>query len=432
MASTETTHDDLAKRLEELQETDHFDPPEAFVAEAMDTDDSLWKEAEKDPVAWWGEQAKDLHWFSEWDTVLDDSDPPYYTWFDGGTINASYNCLDRHVENGLGDRVAIHWRGEEGEERDITYGWLLDQVQRFANVLKDNGVAVGRRRRDLHADDPRGHRRDARVRPHRRAAQRRLRRLLARVGPRADGDLGGQGARHRRRRAAQGQDRADQARGRRRHGRRRLDREDLRGRVDRRRLRDAGGPRRLVARGDGGREPRVRGRAARCRAPAVHPVLVRLDEQAEGHPAHDRRLPDRRRLDDEARLRPQARDGRVLVRGRRRLDHRALLHRLRPAAQRPDPGHVRGAAGLPVQGPPLEARERPRRHDLLLRADRDPVVHEVGRRAAGQARPLVAAAPGDGRRADQPEGLALVPARSSASGRRRSSTPGGRPRPATS
>ena len=126
MASTETTHDDLAKRLEELQETDHFDPPEAFVAEAMDTDDSLWKEAEKDPVAWWAEQAKDLHWFSEWDTVLDESDPPFYTWFDGGTINASYNCLDRHVENGLGDRVAIHWRGEEGEERDITYGWLLD------------------------------------------------------------------------------------------------------------------------------------------------------------------------------------------------------------------------------------------------------------------------------------------------------------------
>ena len=75
--------------------------------------------------------------------MLDESDPPYYTWFDGGTINASYNCLDRHVENGLGDRVAIHWRGEEGEEREITYAWLLDQVQRFANVLKDNGVESG-------------------------------------------------------------------------------------------------------------------------------------------------------------------------------------------------------------------------------------------------------------------------------------------------
>ncbi len=143
MASTETTHDDLARRLEELGETDHFDPPKSFVAQAMDTGDSLWKEAAKDPVAWWADQAKDLHWFSEWDTVLDDSNAPFYTWFDGGTINASYNCLDRHVDNGLGERVAIHWRGEEGEERDVTYGWLHEQVQRFANVLKDSGVQAG-------------------------------------------------------------------------------------------------------------------------------------------------------------------------------------------------------------------------------------------------------------------------------------------------
>jgi acetyl-CoA synthetase len=143
MASTDTTHDDLARRLEELLETERFDPPEGFVAQAMDTDDSPWKEAAKDPVAWWAEQARELHWFSGWDTVLDDSDKPFYKWFTGGTLNASYNCLDRHVENGLADRVAIHWRGEEGEERDITYGWLHEQVQRFANVLKDNGVAKG-------------------------------------------------------------------------------------------------------------------------------------------------------------------------------------------------------------------------------------------------------------------------------------------------
>jgi acetyl-CoA synthetase len=143
MASTDTTHDDLARRLEELLETERFDPPESFVADAMDTGDSVWKEAAKDPVGWWAEQASELHWFSEWDTALDDSDKPFYKWFTGGTLNASYNCLDRHVENGLGDRVAIHWRGEEGEERDITYGWLHEQVQRFANVLKDNGVAKG-------------------------------------------------------------------------------------------------------------------------------------------------------------------------------------------------------------------------------------------------------------------------------------------------
>jgi acetyl-CoA synthetase len=143
MASTETTHDDLARRLEELQETERFDPPEEFVANALDTDDSFWKEAEQDPTGWWAKQAEELHWFKPWDSVLDDSDPPFHTWFAGGKINASYNCLDRHVENGLGDRVAIHWRGEEGEERDVTYAWLLEQVQRFANVLKDNGVQAG-------------------------------------------------------------------------------------------------------------------------------------------------------------------------------------------------------------------------------------------------------------------------------------------------
>ena len=57
--------------------------------------------------------------------MLDDANPPFYKWFAGGTLNASYNCLDRHVEAGLGDRVAFHWRGEEGEERDITYAELL-------------------------------------------------------------------------------------------------------------------------------------------------------------------------------------------------------------------------------------------------------------------------------------------------------------------
>src|SRR5215211_2421742 len=143
MASTETTHDDLARRLEELQETERFDPPEEFVANALDTDDSHWKEAERDPVAWWAEQAKDLHWFSGWDTVLDDSDPPFYKWFTAGKINASYNCLDRHVENGLGSRIAFHWRGEEGEERDVTYEELLRDVKRFANALKDHGIEKG-------------------------------------------------------------------------------------------------------------------------------------------------------------------------------------------------------------------------------------------------------------------------------------------------
>ena len=75
--------------------------------------------------------------------MLDDSNPPFYKWFTGGRLNVSYNCLDRHVLAGRGERVAFHWRGEDGQERDITYAELLAEVQRFANALKDLGVRAG-------------------------------------------------------------------------------------------------------------------------------------------------------------------------------------------------------------------------------------------------------------------------------------------------
>ena len=73
-------------------------------------------EAEADWQGWWVEQAQELHWFKHWDQVLDDSNPPFYKWFVGGKLNVSYNCLDRHVEAGRGDRVAFHWRGEDGDD----------------------------------------------------------------------------------------------------------------------------------------------------------------------------------------------------------------------------------------------------------------------------------------------------------------------------
>ena len=79
----------------------------------------------------------------EADQVLDDSNPPFYKWFVGGKLNVSYNCLDRHVEAGIGDRVAYHWHGEEGEEQDITYADLHRDVQKFANALKDLGIEKG-------------------------------------------------------------------------------------------------------------------------------------------------------------------------------------------------------------------------------------------------------------------------------------------------
>jgi acetyl-CoA synthetase len=138
-----SSHEALAQRLEELLEVESFPPPEEFARDALINDPEVYKRAAADPLAWWEEQASELDWFSEWDTTLDDSNPPFYKWFVGGTINASYNCLDRHVEAGIGDRVAFHWRGEEGEERDITYAELHRDVQRFANALKDQGIEQG-------------------------------------------------------------------------------------------------------------------------------------------------------------------------------------------------------------------------------------------------------------------------------------------------
>ena len=164
---------------EELLDQETFAPPEEFAEQAVVTDEAIYEQADADYEGFWAEQAEALHWDQKWDQVLDWSNPPFAKWFVGGKLNVAYNCVDRHVEAGNGDRVAFHWRGEEGEERDITYADLHRDVQKFANALKDLGIEQGRRRRDLPADDPRGRRGDARLRAHRRAAQRRLRRLLA-------------------------------------------------------------------------------------------------------------------------------------------------------------------------------------------------------------------------------------------------------------
>src|SRR5689334_3803026 len=143
MATQETTQAQLEQELERLLEEERFEPPEEFRSQALLNDPSVYEKANADPQAWWTEQARALHWFKEPSEILDDSDPPFYKWFADGTLNASYNCLDRHVEAGLGDRVAFHWRGEEGEERDVTYADLHRDVQKFANALKDRGIGPG-------------------------------------------------------------------------------------------------------------------------------------------------------------------------------------------------------------------------------------------------------------------------------------------------
>ncbi len=140
---TKVSAEQLERELGELLERETFDPPEDFVRDALIKDESAYEEAEKDPEGWWAKQAEALDWFEPWDTVLDESEAPFYKWFGGGKLNASYNALDRHVEAGRGERVAFHWRGEEGEERDVTYAELLRDVKRLANVLKDRGVEPG-------------------------------------------------------------------------------------------------------------------------------------------------------------------------------------------------------------------------------------------------------------------------------------------------
>ncbi|HEY7756444.1 MAG TPA: acetate--CoA ligase [Actinomycetota bacterium] len=127
-----------------LSEDRVFEPSEAFRAGAVVRDRSAYERADADHEAYWAEQAERLTWFRRWDSVMEWT-PPWVTWFAGGTLNASVNCLDRHVEAGGGDKVAYHWEGEPGEERAITYRELLEEVCRFANALKALGVERGDR-----------------------------------------------------------------------------------------------------------------------------------------------------------------------------------------------------------------------------------------------------------------------------------------------
>ena len=135
---------DLEQKLESMLELERFEPPAEFREQALWSEPKIYEEAAADPDGWWLAQAKELlDWDTEPSQGLDDSNPPFYKWFADGRLNASAQCLDRHVEAGIGDRVAYHWRGEEGEEREITYADLHRDVQRFANALKDLGVEKG-------------------------------------------------------------------------------------------------------------------------------------------------------------------------------------------------------------------------------------------------------------------------------------------------
>ncbi|MEO6858913.1 MAG: acetate--CoA ligase [Solirubrobacteraceae bacterium] len=142
-ASAPAGGESLAQQLEVMLDIETFDVPADFREHALLSDPAVYEEAESDWKGWWTKQAKTLHWFKEPTQILDDSNPPFYKWFADGKINASYNCLDRHVDAGNGERVAYHWHGESGEQRTITYADLHRDTQRLANALKDLGIQKG-------------------------------------------------------------------------------------------------------------------------------------------------------------------------------------------------------------------------------------------------------------------------------------------------
>jgi len=138
--STTATSGDALSNLS--REDRHFDPPDDLAASANVKIDA-YDEAASDRSAFWAAQAERISWAEPFTEVLDWTDPPFAKWYVGGRLNAAYNCVDRHVEEGRGDKVAFHWVGEPGDTRTLTYADLQDEVSRAANALVELGVETG-------------------------------------------------------------------------------------------------------------------------------------------------------------------------------------------------------------------------------------------------------------------------------------------------
>ncbi len=131
--------------LENLLHEDRVFPPDPAFAEQANAQADMYEQAATDRLAFWDAQAARLRWETPWSQTLDWSGAPFAKWFVGGTLNVAVNCVDRHVDAGFGDKVAIHFEGEPGDTRTITYADLKDQVCRAANALTDLGVRAGDR-----------------------------------------------------------------------------------------------------------------------------------------------------------------------------------------------------------------------------------------------------------------------------------------------
>ncbi len=393
-----------------LLEERRYPPPPEFAAQA-NAQPEIYDETFE---AFWEREGRErLTWFEPFDELYE-WEPPYAKWYLGGKLNVCYNCVDRHVEAGNGDKVAYHWEGEpDGEQRAITYADLQRDVVRFANALKKLGVRKG-----------------TPVAIYMGMVPELPVAMLActRLGAPHTVVFGGFSA-------DSLSDRVND-----------MECEVLITQDEAWRRGSTGAAEGDRRRGDG-RGARASARAS-CSAARATTVPMQDGRDHWWHELEDGESDDaascpcepmdsedllflmytsgttakpkgivhttggylvRRRDDAPLHLRPEARDRRLLVRRRHRLDHRAQLHRLRAALQRRDVGAVRGHAGLSRQGPLVGDRRALRRHDPLHGADRDPRAHEVGAGVRAAARPLVAAPARLGRRADQPGGVDLVP-----------------------
>ena len=413
-----------------LAESRTFPPDPAFAAQANATA-ALYEEAEADFEAFWAKRARErIDWSTPFKTTLE-WDLPFAKWFTGGQLNVAYNCVDRHVERGLGDKVAYHWIGEPGDTRTLTFRDLQREVSKAANALKELGVETGDRVAIYMPMIP----------------ELPIAMLAcARIGAPHTVVFGGFSA------------------------------EALSGRIN-----DCGA--KVLITADGGyrrgKEVGLKHHADEALAdtPTIEATIVvkRLGHDVHMVPGRDHwwhDIVDRQSEDcppvpvdsehmlyllytsgttakpkgilhttagyllgtvvqPRGDLRRQARR-RVLVRRRHRLGDRPQLHRLRPARQRDDRDHVRGRARHARLGPLVADRRGLQGLHPVLRADRHPGVHEAGRGVAGASttcRPCASSGRSASRSTPRP---GCGTASTSAATGRRSSTPGGRPRPARS
>jgi acetyl-CoA synthetase len=327
-------------------ENRRFPPSPEFQERALVTGTFLYDEAREDDEGFWARQAADLiTWSKEWDTICE-WELPFAKWFIGGELNVSYNCLDRHVLAGRGDKVAFHFEGEPGDTRTVTYTQLLDETQRFANVLTSLGVVKGDRVNIYLPMIP-------------EAAVAML--ACARIGAAHSVVFGGFSA-------TSLSDRINDAEAKvlitADGGHRRGEVFPLKPVADEALASTTTITDVVVVRRGGNDVPMSDGRdhwyhdlmarPTRCAPPSrwtpsscCSSSTPPAPRAAEGDHAHERGLPHAGRLHAQVRVRPPPETDVYWCTADVGLGHRPQLHRLRPARERCDAGHVRGRAELP-------------------------------------------------------------------------------------